>query len=64
MIKNHKVYVNKIKKVAADNIANTKDRVEDVKSRIFNMDLPLPMEKILRNRIRIVSVCHCLWKKS
>lgn len=67
MIKNlvavHEVYANKknkIKKVAANSIANTKCRVENVKSRIFNMDLPLPMEKILRNRIRIVSVITTL----
>ena len=51
---------NKITITAVNGIRNTKDWVEDARSRIFNMDLPLPMEKILKNRIRMVSIITTL----
>ncbi len=44
------------KSSATNKIKRTKTHINDIKNRLFNMDLPQRMEIILRNRIRFLSI--------
>ena len=54
-------YRKKIRKSAGNGVTHTKEWAGAAKERIFNMELPQPMERALRNRLRFVSIITAIF---
>jgi len=49
-------YGKKIRKSAGNGVAVTMEWVENATERVFNIDIPLPVDRALKNRLRVLSI--------